>query len=118
MNQRTIILFTAILFISVSFFLFYVSDKNMDPANNKDWWSLSFENPKDNSLDFSVDNFSKVSQFKWEIYADKNKIAEGSVEAVKGEKKNINPGVAGESGKKMTITVYSGEDKKEIYKNF
>lgn len=98
-----------------SIFLVFVEKRQADKNQGKNWWILYFENPKDNSLDFTIENHSNKSNFHWEILGGGNKIKEGDVEIEKGadwtsDVQNIDP------EEKIIIRVSNGENKKEIYK--
>lgn len=92
----------------------------MDPNYKKDWWVAYFENPADNSLNFTIENHSDKNNFHWEISADNQKINEGNIDIQKGSAWTstwtFDVQVDNYSGKKVMIRVSDGENKKEIYK--
>jgi len=115
-QPKIIIIFISVLFFASSVYLFAIDSRYNDPKYNKSWYALSFADPKSNSLDFAIENFSNESDFHWELLADKIKVSEGDVQIGNGEKKDIKIDTA-TTGKKTTITVSSGNIKQEIYKN-
>jgi len=116
MTQKKLIIFISVLFILCSSYLFFVSDRSLKSDAEKKWWALSFEDPKSDNLNFTVENHSAQNNFHWEIKADNQKISEGDVEIQTGETKKIDPETKNNSGK-ISITVSTGSAKKEIYKN-
>lgn len=116
MNNKTIILST-IGFLFVSFiFLAFTENRQQDP-NSQNWWAIYFENPKNNSLNFVIENHSSSESFQWEIAADKDAVTQGTANIKKGASKTIPISSKDISNKKITITVTSSSNKKEIYKN-
>ena len=121
MNQKKIILFL-ILFLIISFsYLAYVEKKQANLNYQKNWWVLSFDNPKDNTLNFSIENHSSKTNFHWEVLAEQDKIKEGDASIVKGATKNINLSeinIKDFENKKISVKVSADNEMKEIYKNF
>jgi len=115
--QKKLILFLIILFILSSAYLLTVGNKFNNLNFGKNWWAVYFENPKDNSLNFVIENHSDKTNFHWTILADKEKIKEGDIKINNGELPRLNLG-SDFANKKITIEVSSGDEKKEIYKNF
>ncbi|KKR22152.1 MAG: hypothetical protein UT50_C0001G0064 [Candidatus Moranbacteria bacterium GW2011_GWA2_39_41] len=117
MQQQTkIILFFIILFLASSIYLFTIDSRYNDSAYNKNWYSLSFVEPKTDSLNFTIENFSANTNFHWELLTGKEKIETGDVEVQTGEKKEIGLSRI-MTDQKMTVRVSSGDDIQEIYKN-
>lgn len=117
MNNKTII-FSTIGFLLASFiFLSFVEQKKQD-INSQNLWATYFANPKDKSLNFTIENHSKGEIFQWEIFTDKTSVTRGSATIKKGEQKTIPVSSDGIANKKITIAVTDTENnKKEIYKN-
>lgn len=122
MQQRKIILFIAILFLISASYLLALGNKFNTLDFGKDWWDVYFENPKDNSLNFTIENHTANTNFHYVILADKDKIKEEDVTIVSGQSATIPSPVSGLSApenNKITIEVSAGDnDKKSIYKNF
>ena len=122
MNQKKIISFL-IVFLFISFFyLAYVEKKQADLNYQKNWWVLSFDNPKDNTLNFSIENHSNKTNFHWEVMADGNILKEGDLVIIKGGKELRSEASELSSlsleNKKISVKVSADGEMKEIYKNF
>lgn len=116
MNNKVII-FSTIGFLLVSFiFLSFIEQKKQD-ANSQNWWVLYFENPKNESINFKIENHSNTNSFQWEIFTDKTSVSKGAITIEKGQQKTIPVSSKGIVNQKVTITVTDSENKKkEIYK--
>lgn len=93
-----------------------IEKSQQDLDYGKNWWSLYFQNPKDNSLDFTIENHSDSTNFKWEVYIEKNKVRYDEISINKGTKKAIRVTTEQMSDKKILIRVSDGSQTKEIYK--
>lgn len=101
-----------------SAWLFFISAKYMNPDYKTDWWAVYFENPQDQSLNFTIENHSSKNNFHWEITGGQNKLQEGDILVSKGNKKNIPVDFQTEDNKKVIIRVSTDNNEaKEIYKN-
>jgi hypothetical protein len=118
-NQTTkIIIFFSVLFLVSSIYLFSIDSRYNDPKYNKDWYSLSFTDPKSGNLNFSIENFSAKNDFHWEVLREKETVSQGDENIQTGEKENITvPNFEMRDAQKYTIRVTSGKDVREIYKN-
>ena len=118
MQQKIIIAFIVLFFIISSAYLFSVSDRKQDLNLNKNWWAVYFENPTDNSLDFTIENYTSNDDFSWQILSKKNVIASGQEKIPSGETKKIEASIEA-STKKGLITVHitTSQESKDIYKN-
>jgi hypothetical protein len=119
-KKTTIFILTVFIFISL-IYLSYIGEKQLDPNWHKNWWVLSFENPKDNSLNFVIENHSDKNNFHWQVSSDDDKILEGDEKIQKGEVQKIAPeksteDLCSDGKRKVTIAVTSGITKREIYK--
>lgn len=117
MNQRTIILIITTLFIASSIWLFAASERHMDPDRGKDWWALSFIDPKGAELDFKVENHSENADFSITVLSGANKISESREMVEKTKEKEITLDERNISGRKIIIRVTHGQETREIYKN-
>lgn len=116
MTQKNLIIFISVLFVLCSGYLFFVSDRSLKSDAEKSWWTVYFENPQDNSLNFTIENHSAKNNFHWEVLVDSQKTEEGNAEIQTGETKTIQPNINMGSGKN-SVVVSRGTDKKEVYKN-
>ena len=97
-------------------FLSYTQTKQQSPQS-QNWWVVYFADPKDESLDFVIENNSDETNFHYEILSDKDKMKEEDIKIEKGVKKQIPANVSTAENKKITIKVTASNDIKEIYKN-
>jgi len=116
MNNKLIIIATSFFILTSFIFLSIMARKQAD-INAKNIWMIYFENPKDRTLGFTIENHSTETNFHWQILTDKSMTNQGDVVVKLGEKKNIPVSSANITDKKITIVVTAGENKKEIYKS-
>jgi hypothetical protein len=119
MSSKIIIIATAILLIASFSILFVIETKNHNPDYKKSWAVVYFENPENNSLDFTIENhLGEKTEYEYEILADGRKIAKEKVEIEAGEKLKIAPVLEFEKEKpaKISIEVSAGDLKYGIYK--
>ena len=114
--QRKIILLIVILLVVSSFWLFGAEKKYFNPNFQSSWWSIYFGNPKESEISFAIENHSNQNNFNWEILAGESKIESGEIEVLLGEKKIINLENINLPKEKITVVVFDGIEKKEIYK--
>lgn len=81
------------------------------------WWSIYFANAKDQSLNFTIENHTDQTDFLWQVLVNKNITQEGDEQVAKGETKDVIIENNTSEQKKVIINVFSGEEKREIYKN-
>lgn len=119
LNQsQKIIIFFSLLFLVSSIYLFSIDSRYNDPKYNKDWYSLSFTDPKSENLNFTIENFSAKTDFHWEVMTGKEKLFQGDENIQTGEKKDVSvSNLVMKDDQKYTVRVTSGEDAREIYKN-
>jgi hypothetical protein len=116
-SDKIIIVFVA-LFLLSAVYLSYIEQKQADPNIGKNWWVLSFVEPKTNDLSFTIKNHSDKNNFHWQVLEEKKLLNEGDVSIAKGGQENVFVSVENISDKKITILVSDGKDRKEIYKAF
>ena len=118
-QQNKIIIFIIILLIasSVSLFFFEGYYKNTTGGN---WWAVYFEDPKNNDLNFVIENRGAEADFVWELWLGNKKVREGKESIEKDGRKNIEitQELPVAYKEKTSIKVISNNEKKEIYKNF
>lgn len=117
-NNKAVVIFTIIFFLASALFLAYAENRQTDENFQKDWWVLYFENPSSDSTNFVIENHSQQSNFHWEVWVGDEKMQEADFTVPKGQKKGFMAGIQNPGNKKITIKVISGEEKKEIYKQF
>jgi hypothetical protein len=118
MQQQTkIILFFLGLFIASSVYLFSIDSDYNNAEDNDDWYALYFTDPKSDSLDFTIKNFSGETNFHWEVLADDKKLAEQDISIPTDAEREFNPIKVNPEIKKYTIRVSAGDITQRIYKN-
>lgn len=118
-QSKKLIIFIIVLLIASSAFLFCAEKYYKTTAEN-DWWAAYFEDPKNNNLDFVIENKKSPMNFQWELWLDNNKIKEGKENVAKDEKKNVEMAnkIPTNYKGRVILKISSGEGKREIYKNF
>jgi len=115
-NSKKIILATILLSLISAVYLSWMEKRQADLNLNKNWWVLSFDNPKSNDVSFAIENHSQKTDFHWEIFSGNVKIKAGDAVVANGTIWTSNVQVNNLAGK-ISIIVTNGADKKEIYKN-
>ena len=119
--QKKIIIFIVTIFILSSAYLLSVGSKFETLDFGKNWWAIYFVNPKDNNLNFVIENHSNKTNFHWIVLADKEKVTEGDSQVKNDSILEFNSWNFQELNsrkfEKITIEVSTDEEKKEIYKN-
>lgn len=120
MSSKIIIIAT-LFFLIVSFsILFVIEAKNHDPDYKKSWSVVYFENPRDNSLDFVIENHQgEKIKYDYKVLVNDKKEIAGEIEVEKGAKQEISPILSDEKleqGKVMIIISRKEMDYK-IFKN-
>lgn len=117
MSQKKLILVSLLLFVASALVLFWQSDRELDPDQGKNWWTLSFALPnQEESLSFVIENHSDQTNFSYEIAVGKEIISKKSFIAKRGEKTTITPPSIAKQNERVKITVTTGTEKKEIYR--
>lgn len=116
MKNNKLIIIAISFFLFVSFVFLSAIERKQSDINRAETWMVYFENPKDNSFDFKIENRSSETDFHWEIFSDKDRLKEGDAKISTGEIKKIPANISDFKNKKITIFVTAGEKKKEIYK--
>ncbi len=117
MQQKKIILFLIILFVTGSAWLFHASNRLTDPNVGKNWWTIYFADSNTNNLNFHIENHSDQTTFHWEALVQNKKVREGDEKIEKGASQVVTLDENLGAGK-IIIDVTVGSEKKEIYKNF
>ena len=117
--SNKIIIFSTCCFILISFVYLSYAEKNQADINTKNIWMLYFENPKDTSLNFKIENHSSNTDFHWQVLENNAIKKEGDASVTLGETKLIPIWLnsADVTGKNINISVTTGNEKKEVYKN-
>lgn len=105
------------LLILSSAYLFNVSEKKQALDINKNWWVASFENPTDNSLDFTIENYTANNNFSWEVFSKKDRLDSGIETIDSGKSKKIHYTTNTQAGDQIIIRITANQESKELYKN-
>jgi hypothetical protein len=120
MSSKIVIIATVILLIASFSVLFVIEVKNHNYDYNKAWSVVYFENPRDESLDFAIENHEGAkAEYGYKIFVGDNRVIDEKVEIDAGATQKISPVIPSErlSGNKILIDVnYRGTDYK-IYKS-
>ena len=117
-----IIIITILALLLIGFSILFITEaRNHNYDYKKDWVAVYFENPRDNSLDFSIENHEgeKIT-YDYKILVNDDKIAESEVEIEKGVKQKISPTLdinISNGTKKIMIIVNNKDTEYKIYKN-
>lgn len=120
MSSKIIIIAVAVLLIASFSVLFVIESKNHNYDFNKAWNVVYFENPRDNSLDFAIENHEgEKSEYGYKIFVGDNKVIDEKVEINAGAKQQISPVIPSEklSGNKILIDVSYKDTDYKIYKS-
>lgn len=114
-TETQLIVFSTLLFAVCSLFLFWQNERGLDQNLGKDWWILAFTDPMNESNPtFTVENHSLYTEFRYVISEEKTVLTTESFSLKRGESTTITPPTS--EGGKVTITVTTGTQKKEIYR--
>ncbi|MGB3072715.1 MAG: hypothetical protein WBB68_00415 [Candidatus Moraniibacteriota bacterium] len=119
MTEKRLVVSLFFLFALSAAYLFSVNERGLDPDQDKDWWSVSFAEPKNAaSLVFVVSNHTATSDFRYAVSVDSQTLAEGTLSVTPKTDLTHVPTISSmpQSGR-ITITV-SHEGKEEtIYRS-
>lgn len=120
MSNRILLFLFFVFFIASSAFLFQRSIKELNPENNKNWWTVSFIRPdRVKNIDIVVSNYTEDTHFKYQILAGESVIAESDFEAPLGENKIllITPEKTPEA-ERVTVRVIHKNEQQELFRNY
>ncbi|MDD5489191.1 MAG: hypothetical protein PHP25_00730 [Candidatus Moranbacteria bacterium] len=120
MSSKIIIIATIILLIVSFSVLFVVEAKNHNYDYKKAWSVVYFENPRDDSLNFAIENHEgKKMAYDYNIFIDGKKVSGNKVEIEKGAEQRIVPvlDLDTSNGVSVSIEVSADDLKYKIYKN-
>lgn len=130
LNQKMVVYVLFLMLIVSSVYLFQKEQAEENLDYQKNWWVVSFADAQDSSLDFTLENHSPNSEFRWEIASGEAVLGSGKIVLPPGGQKTIlfnkktdepvkssalkSPSLP--QNKKITVKVITGEETKEIYK--
>lgn len=116
MKSKTISIIFSLMLLTSLTYLATEEYLQKNSTENQTWWTVYFENPKGNSLDTTIENRAEGADFRWEIYLEKNLVGNGDARIESGQKKTIPITSTALSGRKITIRIFKGDEKRELYK--
>ena len=114
LNQKFILIFL-LFFVLLSFSFLAISESRQHQLESG--WFLYFDNTSNQSLNFTIENYSDNPNFTWEISTDKKSLGKRNIQVLKGTQESVMINEPLERGR-IKITVYQAKETKEIYKNF
>jgi hypothetical protein len=120
MSSKIIIIATVVLLIVSFSVLFVIEAKNHNYDYSKAWSVVYFENPRDNSLDFTIENHEgKIFAYGYKVFVGDDKVIDESAPINAGATQKISPVIASEklAGNKVLIDVTYKDMEYKIYKN-
>ncbi len=120
MSSKIIIITVIILLIASFSVLFVVEVKSHNYDYKKSWSVTYFDNPRDNSLDFTIENHEGAkAEYGYKIFINDDKVIDEKVEIEAGAKQKISPVIQGEKlqSNKILIDVNYKDMDYKIYKN-
>lgn len=120
MSSKIIIIAVAVLLIASFATLFVIEAKNHDYDYKKAWSVVYFENPRDDSLDFAIENHEGAdAAYGYQIFSNENKLAEGEIDVKAGATKKISPVLDSEKikGTRVMIEVKYKDTDYKVYKD-
>jgi len=120
MPSKIIIIAIVVLLIASFATLFVIEAKNHDYDYKKAWSVVYFENPRDESLDFAIENHEGESaNYAYQIFSNDAKLIEGNIDIKAGATQKISPVLDGEKikGTRVMIDVRYKDADYRIYKD-
>lgn len=120
MSSKIIIVATIILLLISFSALFAIEVKNHDYDYKKSWSVVYFENPRDDSFDFIIENhLGNKLKYDYRIFLGDDKVIDDKIEIEAGGKQKISPEISSEKLEdgRITIIVISKDIEYKIYKN-
>ncbi len=116
-----IIIITTIILLLVSFsVLFVIETKNHDYDYKKSWSVVYFENPRDDSLGFAIENHQgEKAEYDYKIFVGDDEMIDNKMEIEAGRMQKISPVIEGEKLKnnRIMIVVDYKDAEYKIYKD-
>lgn len=117
LSEKHLVIVFFLLFAISSMFLFWKNTTELDPNQGKNWWTLSFAEPQNSQdLSFVINNHADTARFHYQVLSDREILTEQDVELRKGDQKEIRIDDTVKQDTRMTIRVFLGTERKEIYR--
>jgi hypothetical protein len=123
MTSKIIIISVIILLLASFSILFIVEKLNDNYDYKKSWTVVYFNNPNDNSLNFTIENHQGAKgEYAYDILAASQNITKGTAQIEAGGKKEINPDlnlekIMQQAPVRISVDINLGDLKYNIYKN-
>jgi hypothetical protein len=124
MTNKVIIIVTLALLLVSFTVLFAVEKMNDNYDYNKSWNVVYFNNPSDNSLNFTIENHQGAKgEYAYEILADGQSLSKNTVEIPAVAKQEVKPDLDVNKIKRqnaavrISVEISLGDLKYNIYKN-
>ena len=116
-EKNTLVLLTFIFVLS-AFSLASITRDALDPDNAKNWWIVSFVDPRGDTLDFTIANHSDTTRYSYTTTApDHSRSDEAiSVDIPTGETRTLSPIQKKTTTGKYSITIQHGNETRTLYK--
>lgn len=119
MTEKRLAISLFILFALSAAYLFAVNERGLDPDQEKNWWSLSFAEPaNESSLVFIISNHTATDRFHYAISNDGNVLIEGELSIEPGNDfTQVPSAVIRPTAGRVTITVTHEGREETIYRS-
>jgi hypothetical protein len=120
MTSKLIVIIISVLLIASMSALFVIEALNHSYDYKKAWSAVYFENPRDNSLDFAIENHEGLDvKYNYQIFSNDERLGEGEIEIKAGTQQKISPVFPSEkiSGKRVMMEVHNNDESYKIYKD-
>lgn len=117
MKEKNIAYIILILLVLSIFTLSFI-EKKQSNINNKKIWMIYFDDPKNESTDFFIENHSENTTFNYKIIGDNNVLEEKEIIINNGLSEKIITSIKKSNYKKIKISVSNKNEMREIYKIF
>lgn len=114
--ESSLIVLLVVLMLVSSYYLASIDHEQRQLTPAKNIWILSFSQPKTQTLDFIIGNYTEISAFHWSIEsASGQRLDVGDIDVPPGTEKIVPVEVALLQGK-ILVTVSHGSENKQVYK--
>ncbi len=119
MSSKIIIIATIVLLVVSFATLFAIEAKNHSLDYKKSWSVVYFENPRDESLDFVIENHEGTEiEYNYKIIVGDEKVIDNKMKIDAGAKQKISPALGKNlNGKRVAIIVSRKDTEYKIYKD-
>lgn len=117
MQTRSLFIATLVFCGIATAYLFVHNQAQLDPAQGKDWWTLSFADSRnENSFDIAVTNYTEDTSFRYAALAGNKVITEQDFVVAPGERKVILIPLTKTGQDRMSIRVTHRQEIQTVYR--